>query len=49
MKNKILDIYNKKEIVNKDFEFAKDFEFNIQRISISNMSSLIQKKKKKKR
>lgn len=49
MKNKVINVYKNKIIKNKDIEFSKEFDYNIKRMSLSNLIEIINQSKKKKR
>lgn len=49
MKNKIINVYKNKVTKNKDVEFSNQFDYNIKRMSLSNLIEVINIKKKKKR
>lgn len=49
MRKKVINVYKNKVTKIKDIEFSKEFDYNITRMSLSNLIEIINISKKKKR
>lgn len=49
MRKKVINVYKNKVNKVKDIEFSKEFDYNIKRMSLSNLIEMINISKKKKR